>query len=363
MKAGAGRRRAAALPVEEPEAEASPRLPSLPPWLGPVRSELLSAGERLHHALLVHGPAGIGKRLLVAHLVAGLLCEQRAEARNAACGGCRACTWVARGQHPDWRRILPEALDPDHTPEKGRKPSRQIRVEQVRALAEFMATGSHRGGWRVVTIDPADAMNHVTANALLKTLEEPGERTVIVLLTDAADRLLPTIRSRCRQVPIAVPGQGVALAWILSQGADETLARDALAAATTPLAAAALAEPARAAVHRRIVEAVAALPDTSLSESVDLLDAQAPEAWTEVLRRWCIDLARVAAGARPRHYPGWGGRLEALAARTHLGVILGLQDELGRLQAMLDHPLNPRLVLESILLKYSDSFDRHRSKQ
>ncbi|MCB1745414.1 MAG: DNA polymerase III subunit, partial [Gammaproteobacteria bacterium] len=174
--------------------------PSWPPWLDPPLARLRARRARLPHALLIHGTPGIGKSLLARAFAADLLCENTSDEggdHRAACGHCPGCRWFAGGAHPDFRRILPEALDPDHIPERGRKPSREIRIDALRALGEFLTHTGHRAGWRVVIIEPADAMNVYAANALLKSLEEPGQRTLLMLVSSHPDRIVPTIRSRC----------------------------------------------------------------------------------------------------------------------------------------------------------------------
>lgn len=155
----------------------------------------------LHHALLLSGPAGIGKRLLGELLGQSLLC--RATDDGAACGHCRDCRLFEAGSHPDLLRVFPE------------EPGRQIRIEQIRAgLAEFVMRTASVAQAKVAIIDPADAMNMSTANSLLKSLEEPAPRTYIVLLSDAPARLLPTVRSRCLQLDLRPPSLERATLWL-----------------------------------------------------------------------------------------------------------------------------------------------------
>jgi len=170
-----------------------PQLAACLPWHEPALRELLAQQDRLPHALLLTGPAGIGKGAFGQALAAALLCETPRNEEEPACGRCPACGWLAAGTHPDLRRLS------RHVDDAG-KVSADIRVEQFRALAEFLTVGAHRGARRVVLIDPADALNTVTANALLKTLEEPGDG-MLILIAAAPDQLLSTIRSRCQLVP------------------------------------------------------------------------------------------------------------------------------------------------------------------
>src|SRR5262249_46843560 len=153
----------------------------------------LARMERLPHALLVHGARGLGKLDLALDFAQFLLCERRGQGKKA-CGQCEGCRWFLAGNHPDLRLIEPEAIarQPVSEPEEGearaeeggtkakRKPSLQIRIEQTRALADFVNVGSHRGALRVALIHPAEDMNTATANSLLKMLEEPPANAIFI---------------------------------------------------------------------------------------------------------------------------------------------------------------------------------------
>lgn len=185
---------------------------SLPVWLGEIWQTLvarLDAGT-LPHALLVCGPAGLGKRALVDALVAAALCTQR-RADGHACGECRSCRLLAAGSHPD-RVLVTLGLRDDG------KPRSAIVVDQLRELSQRLALSSQFGGLQLAIVDPADTMNEAAANALLKTLEEPAANTVIVLVADQPARLPATIRSRCQRIDVRVPSRADALAWLRAEG-------------------------------------------------------------------------------------------------------------------------------------------------
>ncbi|HSG24107.1 MAG TPA: DNA polymerase III subunit delta', partial [Azonexus sp.] len=170
-------------------------------WLG-----LQARRERLPHSLLLIGQRGLGKFDLAIQFAASLLCEQQQEG-GRACGKCLACNWFSQGNHPDFRLLQPNALNDEVELEDGKKkPSQQITIDQVRGLDEFLNVGTHRGGLRIVVVNPTEAMNRNTANSLLKTLEEPAAGTLFLLVSSEPMRLLPTIRSRCQVVPIPLPG-------------------------------------------------------------------------------------------------------------------------------------------------------------
>ena len=181
------------------------------PWHAADWARLQARRERdaLPHALLLCGPAGLGKRAFAQRFVRGLLCERAHD--GDACGHCRSCLLLEAGTHPDVV-TLGLGLRKDGTPRT------EIVVEQIRDLSARLAMSSQFGGWQVARIDPADAMNAAAANALLKTLEEPAARTMLILLADAPWRLPQTIRSRCQRIEFNLPPPGEAQAWLQAQG-------------------------------------------------------------------------------------------------------------------------------------------------
>ncbi len=190
------------------------------PWQSTDWSRLLAdlCEERLHHALLLSGPSGIGKRLLAERLARSLVCAT--PAGGGDCGQCRGCRLMQAGTHPDCLRIAPE------------EPGKQIRIAQVREeLIDFVMRTASIATRKVVLIEPADAMNTATANCLLKSLEEPAPGTYLLLVTDTPARLLPTIRSRCRTVALRPPGWEEALQWLIARR-GEANAEDLLGAAS-----------------------------------------------------------------------------------------------------------------------------------
>jgi len=195
------------------------------PWLQDNWLQLQQLRARLPHAILFYGPEGIGKTAFVESFAQSLLCEA-VQADGHACGVCASCGWFVQYNHPDYRRVRPEMLDGDDAGEEGeageekksakasKTPSKEIKIDQIRALADFMNVSTHRAGKRVVVLYPAEALNTAAANALLKTLEEPPPQTMFLLSCNRLDRLLPTILSRCRKFALALPGHQVGLAWL-----------------------------------------------------------------------------------------------------------------------------------------------------
>jgi len=194
---------------------------SLRPWHADAWARLQARRERdaLPHALLLAGAAGLGKRDFLAAFVKGLLCQQAVD--GVACGVCRSCQLVAAGTHPDVV-TLSFGLRKDGVTRS------EIVVDQIRDLSQRLSMASQFGGWQVVTIDPADAMNAAAANALLKTLEEPTPSTLLALVADQPARLPATIRSRCQRIDFLPPSRDASLAWLRAEGiADAPTALEA----------------------------------------------------------------------------------------------------------------------------------------
>ena len=172
-----------------------------PPWFDDAQSEVKAAlaGHRLAHGLLIHEDPGAGGLELARWIAQTVNCLEPA---RAPCGECQQCRWIAADQHPDVTRLSPEG------------DSTQILIQSVRDLSADLALTAHGRGYKVALIAPAEAMNHFAANALLKTLEEPPARTVVLLVTSQPSRLLPTLRSRCSRLRLRGPSRDSAAAWL-----------------------------------------------------------------------------------------------------------------------------------------------------
>jgi DNA polymerase III subunit delta' len=180
---------------------------SLPlPWQVSVWQQLQRSYQagRLPHALLLHGAAGLGKLSLAHWLAQALLCEAR-DGELEPCGSCASCRLYRAGTHPDLMLVAPE------------EDKQQISVEQIRAANERLGMTSSRSGYRIAIVDPAHQMTIAAANSLLKTLEEPGANSLLILVTSNVSALLPTIRSRCQQLGFATPAADVAITWLAGQ--------------------------------------------------------------------------------------------------------------------------------------------------
>ena len=299
---------------------------------------------RLPHALLLHGVPGIGKLALAEHFAHLLVCENR-RPEGQPCGSCEGCRWYLAGNHPDVRFLEPETLARNvAVPEEGEepkardaKPSNQIKIEQSRALGDFVHVMSHRGGYRVAIVHPAEDMNTATANSLLKNLEEPPADAVFLLVSHRPSRLLPTIRSRCVSVPVPVPDAGAAAAWLGAQGvrnAERWLAFSGGA----PLRALEYATGERGAAIERVLRGIAAGDRSALAEAKD---RESLEPLAEVLQKMALDRAFSSLTGRTRY----GSAAVAGDARAWLAYARAM----GRNRTLTRHPLNPRLLAAEML--------------
>ncbi|HEY0293823.1 MAG TPA: DNA polymerase III subunit delta' [Bordetella sp.] len=332
------------------------------PWHLETARAWLAQRDRFAHAWLLHGEAGIGKQDFAVAAAASLLCETPQQ--GLACGHCIACGWFASGNHPDLRRIRPEAValtegaqasesDEAETAAAGSKraPSKDIRIDQIRSLEPWFNTATHRGGWRVALLYPAQALNTIAANALLKVLEEPPAHTVFLLVSDAPDRLLPTLVSRCRRLPLAAPPAETALQWLAGQGVKQPA--DWLAAAGgTPLSALRLSqkqdEPCPGWLGQLLTPlAQGHRPDVgSLTETLEKVAA--PE-WLDALQRVFTDLMLAANGLSVRYFPALAELTAHTAARVQIARLADTAHWLVSQRAVAGHPLNPKLFIHATL--------------
>jgi DNA polymerase-3 subunit delta' len=385
----------------------------LSPWLDAPWRELQGLESRHAHAVAIQAMPGIGVDLLIEAYIRARFCEvdRSGNAYSAAfsqpeyesamrvlgagltCGVCRACRWLgtsSRSQHPDLRRLRPEAdedTDEEAAPpadisdaaqrstsgrdEEGESPgdpieprsgkaesrrSREIRIEQIRAIGSFLQTGSHRGRGKVVWIQPAEAMHLASANALLKALEEPAAGSLFILSCENLTRLMPTIRSRCVQIRVQPPTPAQARAALSAaypgeEGFDFALGLSGHA----PWGASKRIRDSLLDEQARWLEALATLPEGWFNQLAEAWAQQRPLHWFEVLERWSVDLLCCAYNLHCVYFP----QLEALAVRraaqSNPGALLGFQDSLGAMKRLLNHPLNPRLFAESALIRYGQA--------
>jgi DNA polymerase III subunit delta' len=297
------------------------------PWNQPILDSLAQRLERLPHAILLHGPQGVGKLALAERAAQLFLCE----GSPRPCDKCDACRWFLAGNHPDFRRLEPEALakepaDADEEPKarKAKQPSIEIKIDQVRELADFLYIGSHRGKLRVALVHPAEHMNENAANALLKGLEEPPLGAIFILVSHRPAQLLPTIRSRCVSIPVAMPARDAALAWLSKEGVKDA-ARWLAYAGGAPLRAVDYA-----------ARGPAALAPVDVREGLEPL--------AEALQKTAVDHAMIAFGLPPKYQT-----TTAAVAPEKAREWLAFARRMGEDRLLCRHPLNPRLFSAAML--------------
>ena len=275
----------------------------LAPWLQRQLDALLA---QRGHAWLLQGPSGLGQFELGLAMVRAWLCD--APTPHGACGHCASCHAIDVHTHSDLTVLMPETEAvargwplPDKAQadidDKKRKPSKDIRVDAMRDTIEFAQRTSGRGRGKAVLIYPAERMNAVTANALLKTLEEPPGDVRFVLATDAAQLLLPTIRSRCLTHTLAWPGRDESLTWLAAQGLGAQEGAALLrAAGGRPDDAVALAE------AKLNASQWAMLPKAMAAGDVAALAGLALPEVVERLQKLCHDVVALQVGAAPRYF-------------------------------------------------------------
>lgn len=327
--------------------EHSPMSP-LSPWLG---RQLARLQQHAGHALLLQGPSGLGHFALSLALAQVWLCHRpKSDGTPMACGECPSCHSISVRTHPDLRVLMPETdmltlawpLDESaqkDIDDKKRKPSREIRVDAARDLITFTQRTASGERGKVVLIYPADRMNGITANTLLKTLEEPSGDTRFILATEAPHLLLPTIRSRCVSHALEAPSAQEAAQWLKSQGLSGPAADVLLrAAGGRPEEALRMSElgwtPERWLGLPKALRAghTAPLQDLSGSELI------------EVLQKVCHDHLSHRVGASPRFFEP-----AALAPHASLRALSDWSVSLKHRARSADHPYQPGLMLEALV--------------
>ena len=318
-------------------------------WLQQYRERLnrTRAQGRLPHALLISGQDGVGKRVLAEQLAQSLLCEQPA-ADGQPCGQCAACGWLRAGTHPDLLWLLPEET------------GKAIKVDQVRALSGELCMTSHAGRYKMAIIQPADAMNQNAANSLLKTLEEPTDNTLLVLLTALPGRLPATIRSRCQQLQIAVPDAVSAQHWLLQTGMQAEQARRYLKMANgAPLKAQQLAASDSAGIRDQRLQQLAAVFQGSL-DPVDIAKQWMGESEQQYLdwwRVWLQDLIRWQQGGQAPFEPEVAQNLLQVVETVDCRQLFDVLDKISNALNSVSSGLNRQLILEDLLIFWAKLAD------
>ena len=353
----------------------------LAPWL---QTQLESLLTQRGHAWLLGGPSGLGQFELALALATAWLCEQ--PTAQGACGHCGSCHAVEVHTHADLCMLLPETLSlslgwpldektQDDLDGKKRKPSKEIKVDAAREAVSFTQFTRSRGTTKVIVVFPAERMNHVTANTLLKTLEEPPGAVKFILATEAAHQLLPTIRSRCLAHTMLWPDFEQALNWLGSETArlgrsdnkSQKLVHPPDAADLNTLLLRAGGRPAdvlswaQSSPAAETAQRWQDFPKAMLRGDIGALVDWPPAMAVDALQKLCHDLWAVRVGADPRFFSlkdlaviserpnvKTGGASQKLAV-TGLHALASWSRDLNAISRTVDHPYNPGLLIESLV--------------
>jgi DNA polymerase-3 subunit delta' len=307
------------------------------PWLADHWSFFLRRFQqrRLAHAMMLEGPAGCAKNALARAMVASLLCT---ESETQACGQCRSCKLLKGGAHPDYFEIQPQ--------EEGKA----IKVDQVRALIaslDLTASISHR---KVAYIHPADAMNTSSANALLKSLEEPHGDTVLILVSDNPGSLPVTIRSRCQSIAVSQPDNKVVLDWLKqnSSSSNDDLTAAMQAAGQSPLRALQYLDSSELEAFAQVREGLTTLlqrPAAVSMVSSGLSDLNPVDLW-----RWLsLCTGDVIKSMMCGNSPAW----LADTSKLHNRTLLDLQRQADINRQLSSTPVRGDLLLQDWLIRWA----------
>lgn len=322
------------------------------PWQQPLAKQWLSQSERFAHAWLIYGLTGIGKVQFAKAGAASLLCEQPTQ--SLACGQCTSCQWILAGNHPDLRIICPESVMAIEYPERvtssSKTPSKHIRVEQLRELTTWFNTATHRGGARVAVLYPAESLNAISANALLKVLEEPPAHTVFLLVAHHYEQLLPTIISRCRRLLLPIPEHESSLQWLT--GVIDNPGQWLSAVGGAPIAAyeaaqtdeqpypswlASLCQYLAQGSHRAILQ---------LAPELEKLPAAI---WLDTLQRLYVDLELSLQHLPVRYYPSLSALFQKISQTLTSQAVHQQWKWLITQKRHAEHPLNAKLLVHTAL--------------
>lgn len=310
-------------------------------------SERLRAAT-LPHALLLIGAAGLGKRSFAQRLTQAALCEQGA-AGAEACGRCRACTLYAAHNHPDLRVAAPL------------EPGKAITVDQIREANAFLTQTAHYGGYKVLIVDPADQMNVNAANGLLKTLEEPPARSLILLVSARPGRLPATVVSRCQRLSFTAPAREAGRQW-LKERIDAVQDPDLLLALAdgAPLRAAALPGEGSLVARLEVLQGLEVLSrgDDDVCAVAERLTRHGLRPALHWMYNGIADVLRLRAGGAEAGTANrdLAPRLSSLARNASPHDLHRFLQELHRALSLAERPLNPQLLMEDLLTSWQALF-------
>ncbi|QEY23450.1 DNA polymerase III subunit delta' [Neisseria animalis] len=317
------------------------------PWHASQWRQLAGHWQNQPNAWLFTGRENTGKTAFARFVAKALLCESPT-AGNEPCGDCASCHLLEQGSHPDFYELAPELPEDGAV---GRK-LLQIKIDAVRGIVDNIYLTSVRGGRRVVLVHPAEAMNVQAANGLLKVLEEPPSHVVFLLVTHARDKLLPTIKSRCRQMLLPAPSHQEALAYLNDKGVADAGSLLAFHSGAPLFDHMPEADEMRA----ELIRLLAAPRLLAILDYAAAFDKQKQPlaVFLDWLHKWLLDIGLAQQGMPPLYYPDFAGESAKTAAKTDAGRLFALAGRLNRLVPYGYHTLSVKMQLESLLIDYLD---------
>ncbi|WP_416190998.1 DNA polymerase III subunit delta' [Neisseria sp. CCUG12390] len=315
------------------------------PWHQQAWRQLAEHWQNQPNAWLFTGKENTGKIAFARFVAQALLCERPSENRQP-CGECASCHLFSQNSHPDFYELTPEIPEGEAV---GRK-LLQIKIDAVREIVDNIYLTTVRGGRRVVLVHPAESMNIQAANGLLKALEEPPQHVVFLLVTHARDKLLPTIKSRCRQMVLTAPGREEALAYLQGQGVDNAASLLAFHSGA-PLFEAA---PELDDMRDELLDILAAPRLLVMLDYAAAFDRQKQPLAVVIdcLQKWLIDIGLAQQNMPPLYYPDFAAQSAQVAAQTDALKLFALTGRLNALAPYGHHTLSVKMQLESLLIEY-----------
>ena len=318
------------------------------PWQTSNWQKLTESQEnkRLAHGLMLHGVSGTGKKIFAIEFAHWLICEHPLP--DKACGECKSCKLIEADSNPDFLTLYPEEV------------GKAIKVDQVRDLIKKVSLTSHGKGYRVIIISPADDLNTNASNSLLKTLEEPPENTILILVSDTPSKLMATIRSRTQMIRFDLPSKDQSLDWLNQQNIENSELVLNLSGGA-PLAAAAMAQEEGLAIRDKLFnnwqELALGKSDALESAAMWLKDGfkvleNLPLNWVS---SWLTDMIKSVQGNNIENMANvdYAQTLQKLAGQVDLKALYGLLDRLNDTIRLSDSPANQLMLIEGLLLHWA----------
>lgn len=298
--------------------------------------------NRVPQALLINGALGIGKQHLAEKFAHALLCEQPNSA-GFNCGKCSSCLLIKAQTHPDFMEITPEEV------------GKNITIGQIRTLIEKLSLKPQFERYRIVLLHPADALNNAAANAFLKYLEEPTERTILILVTHRMNKLPATIKSRCQKFTLEMPEKNLVLQWLSQQTANPEIVLNL--AQGSPLLAKQYATDEHLLQRRDCFSEFLAVAN---QKNHPVLIA---EKWLKLpettllfwITSWVIDLMRHRHQSAPKnlYHADFKNELSQLSARVNPLKLYKFYDLLLESRRRIETQINKQVLWEEILIAWA----------